>query len=404
MKNNFFLLLILFAQMLIAQDIRGIMLFNPETNDETPVISNNQQLILKFDDLTNASTVYRYTIKHYDRNWNDDGLFFTEFAKGPMNGLIDQFQYSFNTYQKYTHYELQFPNDKIQPLISGNFELIVYKDSPSKPLFKKRFMVVENQATLAVDVSRITNSTNPQLNQRIQVQAVGLNDVLSRNLNSVSLTVLQNNNWREMLSNLRPTSSLGNKILFQQMALAFPGNNEFYYFNNRTIDQSYDMVSKAENQDGILHTYLAPVWAFPLNYQYQPDVNGAYYFRSSRGGNERDANREGDYSWVHFFLESEPVDKKIYVLGGFNDYLPSEEAQMKYNDQLKAYEAKMYLKQGFYNYLLATDSGDGKLNFGEINGNFWQTENLYQALLYYQPFGRNYDGLMGYGEFRTPVK
>lgn len=404
MKNFFFLIFSLISTLIFSQDIRGIMLFNPETNDETPVISKNQQLILKFDDLSNSSTVYRYTIKHYDRNWKEDGLFFTEFAKGPMNGLIDQFQYSFNTYQKYTHYELQFPNDKIQPIISGNFELIVYKDSPSQPLFTKRFMVSENQATVAVDVSRITNSSNPEINQRVQVQAVGLNDLLSKNINSVSLHVMQNNNWNQTLTNLRPSSSLGNIILFQQMQLAFPGNNEFYYFNNRSIDQAYDMIAKAENQDGVLHTYLFPVWAFPLNYQYQPDVNGAYYFRSSRSGNERDANREGDYSWVHFFLESQPVDKKIYVLGGFNNFQPSQEAEMKYNEVAKGYEAKIYLKQGFYNYILATDSGNGKLNFGEVNGNFWQTENLYQALLYYQPFGRNYDGLLGYGEFRTPVK
>ena len=46
----------------------------------------------------------------------------------------------------------------------------------------------------------------------------------------------------------------------------------------------------------------------------------------------------------------------------------------------------------------------GKINYGEINGSFWQTENLYQAFLYYTPFGRSYDGLIGYGEFRTPVK
>ncbi|HAV3972940.1 TPA: DUF5103 domain-containing protein, partial [Acinetobacter baumannii] len=34
------------------------------------------QLVLNFDDLENKSTVYRYTFKHFDRNWKDDGLFF----------------------------------------------------------------------------------------------------------------------------------------------------------------------------------------------------------------------------------------------------------------------------------------------------------------------------------------
>ena len=50
---KFFLLLlpILFS----AQKISGVQLFNPQTNDETPVIKFGEQLILNFDDLTGFS-------------------------------------------------------------------------------------------------------------------------------------------------------------------------------------------------------------------------------------------------------------------------------------------------------------------------------------------------------------
>jgi len=387
-----------------GQNIQGIQLFNPNTNDQTAVIDFNQYLILKFDDLSNSSTIYRYTIKHYDRNWQDDGLFFTEYAKGNLNALIDTFQYSFNTYQKYTHYELRFPNDKIRPTISGNYEIIVYKDSAERPLFKKRFCVVESGANVGIVVSRLNDSKRPNINQRIEIQATGNGADLTTNISSISLNVLQNNNWNSGIYNQKPSSSLGNRIIFQQMNLAFPGNNQFFYFNNRTIDQAYDMVARAENKDGILHTFLYPVWAFPQDYQYQPDVNGAYYFRRTDNGIERNADREGDYSWVHFFLESEPVDKKIYVMGSFNNFTASKENEMVYNDALKMYEAQIFLKQGFYNYILATKTADGNLNYGEVNGNFWQTTNLYQAFLYYRPFGRNYDGLLGYGELRPSTK
>ena len=402
--KKYILLFLLIQCMVFGQNIQGVQLFNPNTNDNTPVIKFNQQLILKFDDLSNSSTIYRYTFKHYDRNWNEDNLFFTEFAKGSLNDLIDNFQYSFNTYQKYTHYELKFPNDRIQPIISGNFEIIVYKDSASRPLFTKRFSIMEDGASVGVQVSRFLDAKSPNNNQRIEVQSVGNGTSMVSNINSISLNIVQNNNWKNSINNIKPSATLGNKVMFQQQNLVFSGNNEFYYFNNRTLDQAYDMISRVQNDNGIIHTHLYPVWAFPFNYQYQPDVNGAFYFRRTDNGIERNADREGDYSWVHFYLESDPVDKNIYVLGGFNDFTPSEGNKMYYNETLKAYEAKIFLKQGFYNYILATGNSSDKLNYGEVNGSFWQTDNLYQAYLYYRPFGRNYDGLLGYGEFRTPVQ
>ena len=383
-----------------AQNIKSIQLFNPQTNDETPVIKFGEQLVLSFDDLQNSSTIYKYTIKHLDRNWQDDGLFFTEFAKGTLNANIQDFSYSFNTYQKYTHYTLNFPNEKIQPKISGNYELIVFKDSASKPLFKKRFCLVEEGANLAINVSRFNDSKRPNINQRVEVIAVPNRSDILGNANSISLNVIQNNNFNQGIFDVKTNSVMGNKLLFQQMNLVFPGNNEFYYFDNKIINQAYDMIASVETNEDGNQTYLHSVWAYPLDYQYQPDVNGAYYFRRSDMGIERNANTEGDYSWVYFSLDSNKMDKDLYVLGAFNDYVPSEEYKMTYDENYIKYVAKIYLKQGFYNYILATKDDAGNLNLGEINGSFWQTENLYQAFLYYAPFGRNYDGLIGYGETR----
>ncbi|PJJ67983.1 type IX secretion system plug protein [Chryseobacterium geocarposphaerae] len=397
------LLLFSLSGLMFGQNIQSIQLFNPQTNDETPVIKMNETLVLSFDDLANTNQIYRYTIKHYDRNWEDDNLFFTEFANGSLNGLLDNFQYSFNTLQAYTHYKLIFPNDKIQPKISGNFELIVYKDSAEKPLFKRRFYVVEDNANVALDVSRFVDK-NPNLNQRVEVQVISKGGDITSNVNSVSMNVMQNNNPDMVIKNLKPSTTLGNKLLFQQLNIAFPGNNEFYYFDNKNMNMAADMVRATEVKDGVNNTYLHPVWAYPLNYQYQPDVNGAWYYRRSDLGIERNAEREADYSWVYFSIDSDPMDKELYVLGGFNGFKPSKEYQMQYDEATKKYVAKIYLKQGFYNYILATKDANGVLNLGEINGNFWQTENLYQGFLYYAPFGRNYDGLMGYGEFRTPVR
>ena len=193
----------------------------------------------------------------------------------------------------------------------------------------------------------------------------------------------------------------GNQLIFQQLDLTFAGNNEFFYFDNKNLNAPMDMVQAYENIDGVNYTYLFPTWISPFSYQYQPDVNGAFYFRSNNMGQERDAHYEGDYSWVVFSLEGLPFEnKEVYVLGQFNDYQATPESRMFYDQKQQKYVAHLYLKQGFYNYILATKSDDERLNLSEINGNFWQTQNQYQAFLYYTPFGKNYDALMGYGEIR----
>ena len=271
-------------------------------------------------------------------------------------------------------------------------------------MFTKRFCIYEDSASLGINVSRFIDAKNPDLKQRLEIQAVGNGAGITNNLSSITLNVIQNNNWNIALRNLRASSTMGNKLLFQQLNLAFPGNNEFYYFDNKVINQAMDMVAGTENIEGRNYTYLHPVWAYPGDYQYQPDVNGAFYFRRNDLGIERNANREADYSWVYFALDSQKSDKEFYVLGMFNDYKADKTSQMQYDEKAQKYIARIYLKQGFYSYIIATKGSDGKLNYGEVNGNFWQTENLYQAFLYYTPFGRNFDGLIGYGEFRTPVR
>ncbi len=70
--------------------------------------------------------------------------------------------------------------------------------------------------------------------------------------------------------------------------------------------------------------------------------------------------------------------------------------------KIPKYIAKIYLKQGFYNYIIATKDSSGNLNFGEINGSFWQTENLYQAFTC--PSEENYVNEWVTEKFRSPIR
>lgn len=398
------LIFLLCSVFTLGQNIQGVQVFNPNTQDETPVIELGKgQLILRFDDLDNTNQLYRYTIKHVDRNWQEDGLFFSEYADGAMNGILENYKSSFNTLQRYTHYSLSFPNEKIRPKISGNYLLIIYKDRPEKPLLVQRFVIVENMQNTAISVERYADAKFPNLKQRVQVR-LGNQGGLNQNLATATISIMQDNNWATTIGNLKPSLVVGNDLLFQQLNIAFPGNNQFYYFDSKNMMVPVDRVARVSSENGVNETILFPVMAYPFDYQYQPDVHGAFYFRRNDNGIERDANKEADYTWVHFVLDSEPMeDKEIYVLGKFNEYLTNPAYKMQYVPELKQYIARIYLKQGFYNYILATKDKSGMVNMGEINGNFWQTTHLYQVISYYKSWTKNYDGAYSYGELR-PVE
>ena len=74
---------------------------------------------------------------------------------------------------------------------------------------------------------------------------------------------------------------------------------------------------------------------------------------------------------------------------------------MTYNEQTKLYEAYIPLKQGYYSYQYLTMRDDGTLHPVSTEGNFYQTENSYQMLIYYKGIGQRTYRLVGYNKIRS---
>ncbi|WP_128331830.1 type IX secretion system plug protein domain-containing protein [Apibacter sp. HY039] len=385
------------------KSVNGIQFFNPETNDETTILKLGDKFILSFDMLDKGYERLYYSIRHYDRNWEKDNLFESEYIDGYTQSQIYEYQSSFNTRQNYTHYTLEFPNNDMRPKVSGNYLFTVY-DADRKPVFSKKILYYEPQAEVGVKYERYSSAQNPDITQRVIVEAsIPSNQGSIRN-NQLSLCILQNNNWKVAQCNISPQFINGNLFTFGQLTNAFEGGNEFFTFDTKNITVAGYGVYRVFESEGKYNTWLYPVIPYPLDYTYNPDVNGAFYFRRFDLSQERDARNEGDYTPVSFFVNStNPIDDKdLYVVGLFNNYDLSESNKMEFNEEQRGYEKTCLLKQGFYNYTIATkDKKSGRISFSEIPGSFWQTENLYQALIYYVPFGGTYDALIGYGEVRA---
>jgi hypothetical protein len=352
----------------------------------------------QFDDLYSDEADYYYTITHYTFDWSaPSNISKAEYLTGLDNQRIITYQNSFNTLQLYSHYKQVFPNKFNQITKSGNYLLTVLNDE-NEVVFSRKFVLYEEGIQVGLSVRRPRDFETIDAKQNIELTLNYGDKILQNPIQNVKVTLLQNGNWNTSISGIKPQYTLGSELIYRyNKETQFWGGNECYTLDNKIIRSTNNTVAKVTSGDQIYNTYLYT--NTPRNksiYTYFPDINGNFFVQNI---NSNYPETEADYSWVYFSLALPPVpDKNLYVAGMFTNYSLSEEAKMEYNTSSQRYEKALLIKQGFtnYQYLLADKSGtiDQK---NAIDGNFFQTENNYTALIYYKGNNERYERVIGIG-------
>ncbi len=370
--------------------------FNPlKINAYAPIIKLGQPIVLSFDDLDGDEKNYTYSILHCTYNWEKSKILVTEYLDGLANDNIRDYKSAFNTYQPYTHYKLTIPNNRVKLKISGNYILQV-KDDNDKIIFNRKFMVYETKVTVGVSVHKSQEIIffNTRQNLQFTVNTNGLN--VNNPADEIKISIYQNNDWNTLISGLKPQFYVGNSLIYKYADKSlFEAGNEYLYFDTKNIRIATNHVYKSELKR-LYNTYLYTDEVRKNKpYTYYPDIDGNFVIRNLSG---ETAVTEADYSWVHFSLDLPyQPNKTVYVYGGFNDWQLNSNNKMSFNKITGNYEAKLLLKQGFYNYKYITTSGKN-IELNDISGNFYQTENNYTVLVYFSEFGSRYDKLVGVGQ------
>ncbi|SHK51973.1 protein of unknown function [Chishuiella changwenlii] len=385
------------------RNIKTLQVFNPQTNDNTPIIRLNsgEYLFFLFDDLDAGYKRYQYSIEHRNADWTPSNIFQSEFLNGVNTDYARIHKNSFNTYQRYTNYQIKFPNEQMNIKLPGNYIIKVFLENDNNPILTQRFAVYQPITDVGVMVSRFNNPTKKELNQRLQVQvASGTQDLLEVP-DGAKLFLMKNNNWKEGFFINRPTFSRSNLLTYSDTNILFNGGAEYNWFDNKNLEVPSLTTEKAFRKDSVFHTVLrVDIPKYNLPYDDFPDINGNYYIRNNRFGNEYIANSEADYSWVYFALDAFEDQNGLYapyVVGAFNNWKIDENSKLEKDDS-GLWVTELFLKQGYYNYqYVVKNTKTGQIDPTYVSGSFWQTENQYQALFYYRPWGQRYDVLMGYG-------
>ena len=106
---------------------------------------------------------------------------------------------------------------------------------------------------------------------------------------------------------------------------------------------------------------------------------------------------QADYSWIYFTLDTPFLnDKKIIINGMFNNYSMSDDYKMDFNKKTGLYEKALLIKQGFTNYQYVLTDKNGKTDYeNAIDGNHFETDNLYSVIVYYKGNNDRYHRVIG---------
>jgi hypothetical protein len=384
-----------FENKVFDENIRTVRLF-PSTNEigmPFMTLRSNEVLLFSFDDLTNDSKTYYYTIQQCDYKWEPTNQGVYEYIDGFSQAIISDFTFSANTFQPYVHYRLSLPNEDMKIIQSGNYVIIVYLNTPDEPVLTRRFMVVEPRVNIQAQI--VVPRTRSDINRYHEI-IFNVNNTgfpINNAQQEIKASILQNQRWDNAIIGLPPRISRMNEMNFDYNGVViFEAGREYRRFDIRSLRFNGDGVRSIQGKDVYL---LLDQFRTNQRYFIENDMNGQYYTDVLE---YRSRSTESDYVHVHFNIPAQfPLSNgKIYVGGVFNEYEANEKTEMIWNAEEKMYEQHFYLKQGFYNYIyyFMQNKSDVK-DLSLTEGNYFDAENDYYILIYFRPFGERYDRLIG---------
>lgn len=379
-----------------------------------PVIDLQQQGIftLEFDWLGDEQPTLSYKLLHCNARWQPDDLMPFDFMDGFSTGDIEDYRPSRGTKQPYTHYLLPLPNrDMRRFLKSGNYLLAVYLPNKKDDniLLSHRLVVADLQVGIeaqALTPGRLTlQGTHQQLDFALDF---GTNNKFFLPQQEITVYVLQNGRWDNALVNPQPAFMYDHRWVYGQgQPFYFSGGSDFRYFDTQSLLHWNDEIANIlyyDDPEQATQVILQPDESkTSMRGRVRAnigDLNGAFVIGNADGLLVRNAP---DYVWVQFFLPAiNPwPNAQLYLLGAFTNWQLLPQFSLDYDAQKRQYTKNIYLKQGYYNYLYVLNSENTTIDLAAFEENRYNTENDYYFLVYWTPFGSQYDQLIGFKRLNT---
>ena len=400
---------ILFEDFIYKPTIKSALLHQEGLLISQPIVSLSGMDVLRlsFDELADEIGDYYYTIIHCNADWTPtQNLTEMEYIDGFSNERIRDYKFSYNTLTNYIHYELRLPNEDFSWTKSGNYLLVIYEDEDMDNLvLTKRFMVVDSKMQINASIEQPLGFSQARQAQEIDFIVNHKGIRVNNPQIEIKIAILQNGRWDNAITGLMPLFVRNEELLYDyQNKIVFKGNKEYRHLNLQTTRYKTDKMRRIieDNVDGNIVQLVEEYPRMSVPYLFENDLNGKYIINNEH---EDEPETESDYVWTLFYL-NKPVEifgGDVYIFGGLTEFQINPLFKMTYDEVNKQYQARVLLKQGFYNYQYAFVSHNEPttVNLSEIEGDWYETENDYYILVYFRPYGSRYDQLVGLRQINT---
>ncbi len=368
-----------------------------ELNQPVAEFNTDETITVEFDDLSESIEQLEYTVIHCNYSWQRTNINFMEYADGFEFNPLYEYQYSSGTMVQYRHYALSIPNSNLKLKLSGNYILQVVKQSNRQEIvLQQQFRVYEPKVKIDALVRQPVATSIQRTHQQVEltVNAAQLGKIDPDT--DIVVLIDQNNQPYNKLIIKKPQYIDGDRLQYYTPTWpVFEGGNEFRQLNIKSFHYQTAEVQGIRLFDGVYHTMLTPdTRVKSYRYTDSRDINGKYIIKCD---DVTDSPTEADYTWVYFTLNNDlQFDGDIYLFGELTGWQLNPKFRMNFNPQSGNYEAKLFLKQGFYNYkYVFVSTGTATPDYNRIESTFYDTENGYTIYVYFKPYGARYWQLVG---------
>ncbi len=392
-------------------NIKTVQIHESSWDFALPIIDLNggEQIDLNFDDIDGDKKQYSISFIHCNADWTPSDLMITEYLTGYFDLNIINYTFSMNTLQKYTHYDILFPQQNLRFTKSGNYIVYVYVNGDKKDIvLSRRILVFDTKVSVAANFRQQIGGDEQFNKQHIDFVINTTGYDLTNPYKDLRVVITQNNRWDNAVTDIKPTFMGGNTLTYSlDDASTFNGGNEFRYFDARSVrfySEKVKNIYKDENLKNHIVLYPEQLRA-TRPYLFYNDFNGNFLIKNNDFTGNQDT--EADYVYVDFFIPylNPEIGGNFYILGKLTDWRMNKISKMTYNYKRFGYEATLYLKQGYYNYIYVLSNDANKSGDETVTeGNHWDTENDYCIFLYHRKIGTYYDQLIGFKKLNSLKK